>query len=45
MTTDELLKKLNDTFPDVEFDTFTDTEGLLRVNFCIDEEQEESINE
>ena len=41
MTTDELLKILDNTFPDVEFDIFTDIEGLVRVNFCVDEESED----
>ena len=39
MTTHELLKILDNTFPDVEFDIFTDTEGLVRVNFVVDDEQ------
>ena len=33
---DKLLKILNSTFPDVEFDVFTDTEGLERVNFVVE---------
>ena len=41
MTTHELLKILDSTFPDVEFDIFTDTEGLVRVNFVVDDVQEE----
>ena len=41
MTTYELIKLLDNTFPDVEFDIFTDTEGLVRVNFCVDENEEE----
>jgi len=41
MTTDELLKILDNTFPDVEFDIFTDIEGLVRVNFCVDEKNED----
>ena len=41
MTKDKLLKILDNTFPDVEFDIFTDIEGLVRVNFCVDEEEEE----
>tara|TARA_Y100000593_G_scaffold88290_1_gene170294 strand:- start:966 stop:1154 length:189 start_codon:yes stop_codon:yes gene_type:complete len=41
MTTDKLLKILDNTFPDVEFDIFTDIEGLVRVNFCVDEENED----
>ena len=39
MTTHELLKLLDNTFYDVEFDVFTDTEGLVRVNFCVDEKE------
>ena len=38
MTTHELLKMLDSTFPDVEFDIFTDIEGLVKVNFVVDEE-------
>ena len=41
MTTDKLLKILDNTFPDVEFDIFADIEGLVRVNFCVDEENED----
>ena len=41
MTTHELLKILDNTFPDVEFDFFTDTEGLVRVNFVVDDVQED----
>ena len=41
MTTHELLKILDNTFPDVEFDIFTDIEGLVRVNFCVDEKNED----
>ena len=41
MTTYELIKLLDNTFPDVEFYIFTDTEGLVRVNFCVDEDEEE----
>jgi hypothetical protein len=41
MTTHELLKILDNTFPDVEFDIFTDTEGLVRVNFVVDDEPED----
>ena len=40
MTTHELLKILDSTFPDIEFDIFTDIEGLVRVNFVVDEEEE-----
>jgi len=39
MTKHELIKLLDNTFADVEFDIFEDTEGLLRVNFVIDEEK------
>jgi hypothetical protein len=39
MTEHELLKLLDNTFYDVEFDVYQDTEGLLRVNFVIDEEK------
>ena len=35
----ELIKLLDSTFHDVEFDIFEDIEGLLRVNFVIDEEE------
>ncbi len=35
----ELLKILDSTFHDVEFDIFTDTEGLVRVNFVVDIEE------
>ena len=35
----ELIKLLDNTFYDVEFDVYQDTEGLLRVNFVIDEEK------
>ena len=41
MTTHELIKLLDNTFYDVEFDVFEDTEGLVRVNFCVDEENED----
>ena len=41
MTTHELLKILDNTFPDVEFNIFTDIEGLVRVNFVVDDEQED----
>ena len=41
MTTDKLIKILDNTFPDVEFEIFTDIEGLVRVNFCVDEENED----
>jgi|TARA_R100001443_G_scaffold45790_1_gene58794 hypothetical protein len=41
MTTHELIKLLDNIFYDVEFDIFTDTEGLVRVNFVVDDVQEE----
>ena len=37
----ELIKLLDSTFHDVEFDIFEDIEGLLRVNFVIDEEEDD----
>ena len=40
MTKHELIKLLDNTFGDVEFEIFEDIEGLLRVNFVIDEEEE-----
>ena len=39
MTEHELIKLLDNTFYDVEFDVFDDTEGLIRVNFVIDKEE------
>ena len=39
MTEHELIKLLDKTFYDVEFDVFDDTEGLIRVNFVIDKEE------
>jgi len=39
MTKHKLIKLLDNTFSDVEFDIFEDIEGLLRVNFVIDEEE------
>jgi len=41
MTKHELIKLLDSTFHDVEFDIFEDIEGLLRVNFVIDEEEDD----
>jgi hypothetical protein len=41
MTKHELIKLLDNTFYDVEFDVFDDTEGLIRVNFVIDIEEDE----
>ena len=40
MTTHELIKLLDNTFYDVKFDIFTDTEGLVRVNFVVDDVEE-----
>ena len=36
----ELIKLLDNSFYDVEFDVFEDTEGLVRVNFVVDIEEE-----
>ena len=41
MTKHDLIKLLDNTFYDVEFDVFDDTEGLIRVNFVIDIEEDE----
>ena len=41
MTTHQLIKLLDNISYDVEFDIFTDTEGLVRVNFVVDDVQEE----
>jgi hypothetical protein len=41
MTEHELLKLLDNTFYVVEFDVYQDIEGILRVNFVIDEEEDE----
>ena len=41
MKADELIKLLDKTFTDVEFDVFEDIEGLVRVNFVIDIEEDE----
>ena len=38
MTKHELIKLLDSTFPDVKFDIFEDIEGIVRVNFVIDKE-------
>ena len=38
---ESLKRKVIDVNPDVEFDIFTDTEGLVRVNFVVDDVQEE----
>ena len=37
----DLIKLLDNTFYDVEFDVFEDIEGLVRVNFVIDIEEDE----
>jgi hypothetical protein len=42
MTKHELIKLLDNTFYDVEFDVFDDTEGLVRVNFVIDKEEKDA---
>ena len=42
MTKHELIKLLDNTFYDVEFDVFDDTEGLIRVNFVIDKEEKDA---
>ena len=39
MTNHELIKLLKKNFTDVEFETFEDIEGLIRVNFVTDEEE------
>ena len=36
----ELRKLLDNTFTDVEFDVFEDIEGLVRVNFVVDIEED-----
>ena len=36
----ELIKLLDNTFTDVEFDVFEDTEGLVRVNFVVNIEED-----
>ena len=41
MTKHELIKLLDSTFHDVEFDICEYIEGLLRVNFVIDEEEQD----
>lgn len=41
MKAHELIKLLDNTFTDVEFDVFEDIEGLVRVNFVIDKEDED----
>ena len=41
MKAHELIKLLDNTFHDVEFDVFEDTEGLVRVNFVVDIEEDQ----
>ena len=41
MKANELRKLLDKTFKDVEFDVFEDIEGLVRVNFVVDVEEDE----
>jgi len=41
----DLIKLLDNTFYDVEFDVFEDTEGLVRVNFVVDIEEDEMTKE
>ncbi len=40
MKVNELRKLLDKTFKDVEFDVFEDIEGLVRVNFVVDIEED-----
>ena len=42
MKADELIKLLNKTFTGVEFDVFEDIEGLVRVNFVVDIEEDKN---
>jgi len=42
MKAHELIKLLDNTFTDVEFDVFEDIEGLVRVNFVIEEDQDDN---
>lgn len=46
MKVNELRKLLDKTFKNVEFDVFEDIEGLVRVNFVVDieEDQEETTD-
>ena len=37
----ELIKLLDNSFYDVEFDVFEDIEGLVRVNFVVDTEEDQ----
>ena len=41
MKAHELIKLLDNTFTDVEFDVFEDIEGLVRVNFVVDIEEDQ----
>ena len=45
MKANELRKLLDKTFKDVEFDVFEDIEGLVRVNFVVDIEEDEDEDE
>jgi len=38
----ELIKLLDNSFYDVEFDVFEDIEGLVRVNFVVDIEEDQN---
>jgi len=40
MKAHELIKLLDNTFTDVEFDVFEDIEGLVRVNFVVNIEED-----
>ena len=40
MKANELRKLLDKTFKDVEFDVFEDIEGLVRVNFVVEDQDE-----
>jgi hypothetical protein len=42
MKAHELIKLLDNTFTDVEFDIFEDIEGLVRVNFVVDIEEDKN---
>jgi len=41
MKAHELIKLLDNSFYDVEFDVFEDIEGLVRVNFVVDTEEDQ----
>jgi hypothetical protein len=41
MKAHELIKLLDNTFTDVKFDIFEDIEGLVRVNFVVDIEEDQ----